>query len=232
MEKAKQPRLLDLVREQIRIRNYSLATEKCYLHWIKRYIYFHNKKHPRDMAEAEIGQFLSHLAVKLRVAAATQNQALNAIVFLYKYVIKNEINVIGNIVRAKQPQRRPIVFSQAEIKSIFDNVPCGQHLLIIRLLYGSGLRISECLSLRILDIDLERREIHVKNGKGMKDRITVLPDALVEPLKRQLMQARHYHDKDLEEGFGRSNLPFALDRKYPNAGAEFKWQYLSMHGYM
>lgn len=178
------------------------------------------------MAEVEIGQFLSHLAIIRKVSPSTQNQALNAIIFLYTQVLKQEINGIDNIVRAKTQQRRPTVFSHKEVKAIFSHIHCGHHLLVTQLLYGAGLRIKECLSLRLLDVDLERREILVRNGKGMKDRITLLPESLMEAMSRQFKQAERQHQRDLEEGFGATNLPFALARKYPNAAKDLKWQYI------
>jgi integron integrase len=219
MPAAKQPKLLEQVRQAIRTRHYSARTEKAYVHWIKRYIFFHSKRHPLEMGEAEVGRFLSALAIELRVSASTQNQALNALLFLYKEVLHKQIGFVDGVVRAKRPHRLPVVLTRQEVRSIVERLQ-GSYWLIAMLLYGAGLRLMECLRLRVKDIDLTRNQIVVRAGKGDKDRRTMLPAAVKEPLAKHLDVIKRLYHRDLECGLGRVTLPNALERKYPNAGKE------------
>lgn len=219
------PRLLDAVRRRLRVRHYSLRTEQAYLGWIRRFILAHGKRHPADMGQREVEAFLSNLAVRARVSASTQNQALAALLFLYRDVLGQELPWLDKVVRAKKPERLPTVLSVAEVHSLLAALD-GRSWLLASLLYGTGMRINEALRLRIKDLDFTRREITVREGKGAKDRRTLLPDVLSSPLRRQLEHARAVHAGDLREGFGRVWLPFALARKYPNANRETGWQYL------
>jgi len=218
-------RLLEQVRAEIRVRHYSLRTEQIYIHWVKRYILFHGKRHPADMGEREISAFLTDLAVNRNVAASTQNQALSAILFLYQKVLNQKLEWLDDVARAKRPRRLPVILTRDEVKRLLDDIH-GVNGLISRVLYGTGMRKMECLRLRVQDIDFDYRQIIVRSGKGDKDRITVLPDSLQEPLKKQLAKARHVHNNDLEEGYGEVALPYALERKYPNAGRQWGWQYV------
>jgi integron integrase len=222
---ASRPKLLDQVRQAIRRRHYSDRNEKAYVHWIKRYIFFHNKRHPLEMAESEIAQFLSGLATEGRVSASTQNQALNAILFLYNEVLSKKIGLIDGVVRAKRPQRLPVVLTKEEVKKVLDRMNGTPRLMGI-LLYGAGLRLMECCRLRIKDIDFTRNEVVVRSGKGNKDRYTMLPSAVRDSLIQHLRGVKSQHDEDLEHGLGRVSLPNALDRKYPNAGTEWGWQWV------
>jgi integron integrase len=218
-------RLLDEVREQIRVRHYSYRTEKCYVDWIKRFVLFQNKRHPRTMGAAEISAYLTHLAVTRKVTAATQNQALAALLFLYKHVLNVELPWINSMVRATKPQRLPVVLSQKEALAVVSNLS-GVYWLIGSLLYGSGLRLLEALRLRVKYIDLEYRQLLVRDGKGAKDRATMLPQALVAPLRVHLDRVRERHMNAVKAGYGGVELPYALDRKYPNAHLELGWQYV------
>lgn len=220
-----QPRLLDRVRAAIRVRHYSLRTEDAYIQWIKRYIFFHNKRHPDEMGEKEITAFLTHLAVDRNVAASTQNQALAAILFLYKIVLEKELEWLDDIVRAKKPKHLPIVLSRNEVRMLFTQLT-GTNRLVAELLYGTGMRIMECLRLRVQDIDFDYKQIIVRSGKGNKDRVTVMPGLLIDVLRERLAYAKTLHDTDLQEGFGQVYLPHALSKKYPNADQEWKWQYV------
>lgn len=219
------PKLLDQVREAVRTRHYSPKTEESYAHWIKRFIFFHNKRHPAEMGEKEIAQFLSSLASELHVSASTQNQALNAILFLYRAVLRREIGYVEGIVRAKRPHRLPVVLTRQEVKSILGNLD-GSDWLMVMLLYGAGLRLMECLELRVKDIDVTASQILVRAGKGDKDRHTMLPAALKETLAKHLQLVKQQHERDLACGLGRVALPNALERKYPNAGKEWGWQWV------
>ena len=219
------PKLLDQVRNLIHVKHYSIRTEEAYTKWIKRYILFHHKKHPKDMGEKEIRQYLTHLAVNRNVAAATQNQALNAILFLYRQVLNIEIADIGPLVRAKRPQRLPVVLTHEEAKLVLNNLH-GTYFLIAALLYGSGLRLIECLRLRVKDVDFQMNQIIVRSGKGQKDRATVFPEFIKEHLRIHLEKVKALHQEDLHEGFGEVYLPFALAGKYPNAAKEWGWQYV------
>jgi len=211
--------------DAIRSRHYSLRTEQSYTQWVRRFILFHNKRHPGNMGEKEISSFLTDLAVNRKVAASTQNQALSALLFLYKHVLDQKLDWLEDVVRAKRPRRLPVVLTQAEVGTLLDNMT-GVNGLIAKLIYGTGMRKMECLRLRVMDIDFDYGQIHIRSGKGNKDRITLLPDCLGTPLRSQLERVAGIHNKDLEEGYGEVELPFALDRKYPNAGWDWKWQYV------
>ena len=217
--------LLERVRNAIRIRHYSLRTEQSYIHWIRRFILFHKKRHPNDMGEREISAFLTDLAVNRNVAASTQNQALSAILFLYQKVLDRKLEWLDDVVRAKRPAHMPVILTREETQQLLNEIP-GINGLIIRVLYGTGMRKMECLRLRVQDIDFDYRQIVIRSGKGGKDRVTVLPDVLVEKLQKQLDRARAIHNHDLEEGYGEVALPHALARKYPDAGKEWRWQYV------
>jgi integron integrase len=221
---APRPRLLDRLHEAIRQRHYSRRTEEAYAHWIKRFIYFHGKRHPSDLGEPEVTAFLNHLAVERNVAAATQNQALSALLFLYKEVLDKELQWLDGLTRARRPKRLPVVLARAEVISLLATME-GVTWLMANLLYGTGMRLMECLRLRVKDIDFAYSQILIRDGKGEKDRVTMLPDKLVEPLKAQLLRARQLHELDLREGFGEVHLPYALSRKYPKAGFDWIWQY-------
>lgn len=220
------PKLLDRVHSVARVRHLSLGTERAYSDWIRRYILFHRKRHPEEMGVEEIRQFLSHLAVDGRVAASTQNVALCALLFLYRDVLGVELPYVEGIQRAKRPTRVPVVFTRAEASALLSHLT-GTYKLIAGLLYGSGLRLMmEALRLRVKDLDFEYAEILVRAGKGEKDRRTILPRPLVEPLRRQLDGVRLLHEQDMREGFGEVYLPYALARKYPAAAREWAWQYV------
>jgi integron integrase len=224
MPQAGKPKLLDQVRDVIRRKHYSIRTEQAYIDWIKRFIIYHGKRHPGEMAEEEVAEFLTHLARDLNVAASTQNQALSALLFLYKEVLKHEIGWLQKVERAKKPPKLPVVLSRAEVKQIFGHLH-GVPKLMAGLLYGSGLRLMECVRLRIKDIDFELAQITVRDAKGGKDRITMLPLNMSEPLRRHLLRVKAQHEQDLEDGFGSVHLPFALARKSPKAAREWPWQY-------
>jgi len=219
------PKLLDQVREVIRLKHYSIRTEQSYIAYIKRFILFHNKRHPAQMGEDEIRTFLSDLASAKSVAASTQTVALSALLFLYREVLKKELPFIHGIERAKKPDRLPVVFTRSEVKEILGRLE-GIHLLIASLLYGSGLRLMDALRLRVKDIDFERNQITVREGKGNKDRITMLPSSIKPELQKHLARVKRQHTDDLREGFGQVYLPNALDKKYPNASKEWRWQYI------
>ncbi|MBD3224730.1 MAG: integron integrase [Caldithrix sp.] len=220
-----QPKLLTQLRGVIRALHYSFKTEKAYIDWVKRYIYFHNKRHPKDMGGEEISAFLTHLAVKEHVSASTQNQALCAIIFLYKHVIKKEIGEVGDLIWAKKPVHLPQVFTAEEILNVLANLQ-GEQWLAGMLMYGSGLRLQETVSLRVQDIHFEYNQITVRNGKGEKDRVTMLPARIVSDLKKHLARVKKQHESDLIEGYGSVYLPYALDKKFPNANKEWGWQYV------
>jgi integron integrase len=218
-------KLLDQVRNAIRLKQYSYQTEKQYLHWIKRYILFHNKKHPASMGTAHIESFLTHLAVEDQVAASTQNQALNALLFLYKNILHQEFDEPIDAVRAKRPRRLPTVLTKEETTLVLDCLT-GTKRLMAQLLYGSGLRVSEVVRLRIKDLDLSTLQILVRCGKGDVDRITVLSERLLPGLKSHLRRIKRCHERDLDKGLGFVYLPPALERKYPHASREWVWQYV------
>lgn len=222
---ASTPRLLDQVRELIRIRHYSIRTEQAYLQWIRRYIIFHGRRHPRQLGAPELTAFLSDLAIRGKVAASTQNQALNAILCLYRDVLNIALPWLEDVQRAKRSQHLPVVLTQEEVKRLLAQLE-GTVWLMASVTYGGGLRLLECLRLRVKDVDFERAELTIRDGKGQKDRMTTLPKRLIEPLRDHLARVKVRHERDLEEGFGRVYLPFALERKYPNADREWGWQYV------
>ena len=219
------PRLMVRVREAIRVRHYSLRTEEAYLQWVRRFILFHGKRHPENMGEPEVAAFLTHLAVERNVAAATQNQALSAIVFLYSHVLGHELDWLKNVTRAKRPQRLPVGLTREEVQRVL-GMMIGINGLLARLMYGTGMRVMESLQLRVKDIDFAYRQIIIREGQGNKDRVTPLAQALVGPLQTHLEQIRDLHNRDLGEGFGTVYLPHALARKYPQANREWGWQYV------
>ncbi|GAB3754209.1 integron integrase [Lysobacter olei] len=216
---------MDEVRRRIRVKHYSLRTERVYIAWIRRFILANGKRHPRDLGQPEIEAFLSHLAVEGQVSASTQNQALAALLFLYREVLAMELPWLDGIVRAKRPQRVPTVLSQQEVAAVLAHLE-GRMWLVASLLYGTGMRVLECMRLRVKDVDFARNEITVREGKGAKDRRTVLPQSLAPALEREVVRARALHDEDLRQGFGEVYLPAALARKYPRAARDFGWQYL------
>ena len=219
----RQPKkLLDQVPEKIRLKHYSIRTEQAYVDWIKRYILFHNKRYPRDMGESEIEAFLTYLAVDQNVAASTQNQALSALLFLYRHVLQQELDSTIDAIRAKKPKRLPTVLNKQEVISSLS----GTQQLMAKLLYGSGLRLMECVRLRVKDLDFPQKQIIVRDGKGQKDRITVLPESLLPFLQEHVLHTKRIHEDDLSNGYGSVYLPFALERKYPNACREWIWQYV------
>ncbi len=225
MPPSNSPRLLDRVREAIRLRHFSLSTEKSYVYYIRDFILFHDKRHPQEMGADEIRAYLSHLALERRVAASTQTVALSALLFLYRQVLQVEFPYIDNIERAKRPKRLPVVFTRPEVMQVLANLDGVEHL-VVSLLYGTGMRLMEGLRLRVKDVDFEYGQIMVRDGKGQKDRHTMLPNALREPLQRQMQKAKHLHEQDLAMGYGMVELPYALERKYPNAHKEWKWQFV------
>jgi len=219
------PKLLDQIRQVMKLKHFSIRTEQTYIHWIKRFIIFHKKRHPLEMGKDEVREFLSHLASELNVARATQNLALQSVLFLYREVLNKDLTHIDNIERAKKEARIPIVFTRNEVAVILSNMTSTPYLMA-SLLYGAGLRLMECIRLRIKDIDFNSNYILVRDGKGEKDRITVLPEKLKEALQRHLMKVKLLHEEDLESGFGEVYLPHALERKYLNANKEWCWQYV------
>jgi len=225
MAPAKPLKLLDQVRNRICVKHYSRSTEKTYLYWIRFYIHFHHIKHPQEMGAVEVEAFLSHLATVREVASGTQNQAMHAILFLYKEVLGIELPWLNSITKAKPSQRLPTVLTQSEAQALLKHTS-GLPGLVVRLLYGTGMRLMEGLRLRVKDIDFERRQITIRAGKGDKDRVTMLPDSLIEPLQARLADRRKMHDIDLARGYADVELPHALERKYKNAGKEFGWQYV------
>jgi integron integrase len=219
------PRLLDQVHEAIRRRYFSRRTEEAYVHWIKRFIYFSGRRHPAALGEVEVTAFLNHLAAERKVAASTQNQALSALLFLYKEVLGRELAWLDGLHRATRPPRLPVVLMRDEVERLLAELQ-GVRWLIASLLYGAGLRVMECLRLRVKDVDLGYRQILVRDGKGEKDRVTMMPEKLAAPLAAHLARVKSLHARDLEAGFGEVSLPYALARKYPRAGREWVWQYV------
>jgi integron integrase len=219
------PRLLERVHEAIRCRHYSQRTEEAYVHWIRRFILFSGKRHPELLGEAEVTAFLNHLAAERQVAAATQNQALSAILFLYREVLGRELAWLDGLQRPTRPPRLPVVLTPAEVERVLAQLT-GTRWLIASLLYGAGLRVMECLRLRVKDVDLAYRQVLVRDGKGEKDRVTMLPEKLLQPLRAHLARVRLVHARDLRERYGEVHLPYALARKYPRAGREWCWQYV------
>lgn len=217
--------LLTEIRNAIRLRQLSIATERTYLHWVRRLIRFHRPLHPREMGKKDIEAFLTHLAVDREVSSATQNQALQAILFMYREVLKLELPWIDDVVRAKPKQRLPVVLSRGEALELLSNC-AGEARLAVHLLYGSGLRAMECLRLRVGDLDVARRTIRIHSGKGGKDRVTVLPAGLLDETQSQVEWARHLHGRDVAAGFGQALLPVALQQKFGTASKLLHWQYL------
>jgi integron integrase len=222
---ASQPKLLDQVRAVIRSKHYSRRTEATYIDWITRYVRFHKTCHPRELGSADITAFLTHLAVECDVAAATQNQARSALLFLYREVLRIAIDAPQNVVAAKMPRRLPIVLTRDEVHALLVRMS-GDYRLMAQLLYGSGLRLMECLRLRVKDLDFAQHQLTIRDGKGMHDRVTMLPDVLTAPLQVHLQLVQRIFNEDVEQGYGMVYLPFALDRKYQNANREWGWQYV------
>ena len=225
IQTAQKPMLFEQVRRRMRLKHYSYRTEQTYIQWMRRFMLANNKRHPREMGGLEVEHFLSHLASDLKVSASTQNQALSAILFLYREVLNIKLPWLENVVRAKPSKHLPVVLSKAEVRAILQRLD-GRNWLMASLLYGTGMRLMECLRLRVKDVDFARNEILVRDGKGSKDRRTVLPVSLVEALQRQIAFARTVHEKDVQDGHGEVWLPYALERKYKNAAREFAWQYI------
>jgi integron integrase len=221
---ARPPKLLDRLRAACRVRHYSIRTEDAYHDWCRRFILYHGKRHPGEMAEPEVNAFLTHLAVEGHVSASTQNQALAALLFLYEHVLDRPLDRVRAI-RANRPKRLPVVLTRREVRLVLDQLS-GTYRLTAELMYGSGLRLLECLRLRVKDLDFERGEVLVREGKGDKDRVTMLPRALAGPLRAHVERVRDLHAADLAAGFGRVYLPAALGRKFPHAAAELRWQYV------
>jgi len=219
------PRLLDRVREALRVRHYSRSTEKAYVGWIRRFILFHKKRHPKDMAEPEIRRYLAHLAIRLHVSASTQNQAFSSLLFLYREVLKKNLEGLHDTVRAKCPIHLPVVLTFSEVRAVLEQLH-GTPWLMAALMYGSGVRLRECLRVRVKDLDFQRVELTVRDGKGRKDRGTMLPRKLHGPLREHLRRVRRLHENDLHFGLGRVDLPDALERKYPSAASEWCWQWV------
>lgn len=219
------PKLLDQVRERIRVKHYSRSTEKTYCYWIKFFILHHGKRHPRDMGAAEVESFLSHLATVREVSASTQNQAMHAILFLYKEVLEITLPWLDSVTRARPSKRIPTVLTRSEVAALLQHTS-GTSGLVVRLLYGTGMRLMEALRLRVKDVDFASRSIVIRAGKGDKDRVVMLPDVLAEPLRQQIEQRRAWHRVDLAVGKADVYLPHALAKKYPNAGKELGWQYV------
>lgn len=220
-----QPRLLDQLRDALRSRHYARRTEEAYCLWVERFIRFHHMRHPAEMGEEEINAFVTHLAVDRNVSASTQTQALSAVLFLYRHVFGVAIGDLGSMVRARPSTRLPVVLTVSEVRAVLAELS-GRDWLMASLMYGAGLRVSECLRPRVQDIDFSRREICVRDGKGGKDRVTMLPEALIPPFRQQLQRALVVHEADVADGWGAVELPGALDRKYPNAAFEWRWQWV------
>ena len=212
------------MRDALRLKHYAYRTEQAYVDWITRFILFHHKRHPADLGRPEVQAFLTHLAVEKNVAASTQTQALSALLFLYRQVLRQDLDHIDAL-RAHQPRRLPSVLTRDETRRVIGGLK-GVHQLMAKLLYGSGLRLMECVRLRVEDVDFAQHQIVVRDGQGEHDRVTLLPDSLIAPLQEHLQRAKQLHDRDLEQGHGTLDLPYALERKYPNANREWGWQYV------
>lgn len=225
------PKLLDQVSEAIRTRHYSRRTEEAYVHWIRKYILFHGKRHPRELNATHVTAFLTALAVKQRVSSSTQNQALSGLLFLYRFVLRVDLGEIAPPPRARTPHRVPVVLSTVDVKRVLEALD-GVPWLVATLLYGAGLRLLECLEIRVKDLDFERREITVRRGKGQKDRRVMLPEAVREVLRAHLVTVRAQHAADLQRGLGRVMLPDALERKLPSAPTDWRWQFVFPAGRM
>jgi integron integrase len=220
-----QPRLMERMRGALRARHYARRTEKAYCLWVERFIRFHKMRHPSEMGEAEINAFLTHLAVEGKVSSSTQNQALAALLFLYRSVIGREVGDLTGVIRARKQKRLPVVLTREEVRALLEELD-GVCWLAASIMYGTGLRLTECLTMRVQDVDFGRGQITVRDGKGGKDRITMLPESVTQELRHQMKLAKRVHDQDLAEGWGRVLLPDALERKYPNAAAEWRWQWV------
>jgi len=219
-------KLLDQYHDALRVKQYSQRTEKTYTLWVRSYIYFHNKRHPKEMGIPEIRQFITHLVSEKKVSASTQNQALSAILFLYRHVLHVQLDESSLAeVRPQKPKTVPIVLSKEEVKSVITNMT-GVYKIVAQVMYGGGLRVMETMRLRVKDIDFANHQVIVRDGKGDNDRATILPDSAVEPLKTHLKHVKRIHEKDLAKGFGSVYMPFALERKYPSASKEWIWQYV------
>ncbi|MDR3682262.1 MAG: integron integrase [Geothrix sp.] len=223
------PKLLDQLRERLRVRHYSLRTEDAYVDWVRRFILFHGKRHPRVLGAPEVQAFLSHLAVDRRVSPSTQNQAKAALLFLYRHLLEVDLPWLAEVVQARRHPRLPVVLTPGEVRTLFDQMEGGMALLA-QVLYGTGMRLMEGLRLRVKDVEFERREILVRDGKGGKDRVTMLPDRLVAPLRAHLERVRALHERDLEEGFGEVYLPDALAEKCKAAPRAWGWQWVFPSG--
>ena len=226
---AHSPKLLDQLRDKLRVKHYSIRTETQYLQWVKRFILYHGKRHPREMGAEEVEAFLTHLATVGQVSASTQNQAVSALLFLYREILGIQLPWLDNVIRAKKPQRLPTVLSKNEVSRVLERMD-GNYGLMARLLYGTGMRLMECCRLRVKDIDFDRAEIMIRDGKGAKDRVTMLPDALIQPLREHLARRRRLYEDDLAISKAEVYLPDALARKYPNAANEWGWQYVFCSG--
>ena len=219
-------KLMDRVQHKIRFKQYSIRTEQSYMEWVRRFILFHNKRHPQDMGAPEVESFLTHLAVNRKVAASTQNLALSSILFLYREVLEVDLPWLDSFTKSKRPARLPVVLNKNEVSRLLGAIRLPQHLIVLQLLYGTGMRLMECLRLRIQDVDFDRSEILIRHGKGGKDRVTVLPERLVDSLSNQIKSSRVLFDIDRRENVPGVALPNALENKYPNAGKEWAWQWL------
>jgi len=219
------PKLLDIVRNKLRVKHYSIRTEQTYVDWIKRYIFFHDKRHPKDLGAQDVEAFLTHLAVAGQVSASTQNQAKSALLYLYREVLEIQLPWLDNVTQAKAPKRLPVVLTVIEVQSLLSRLT-GTHLLVASLLYGSGMRLMEAVRLRVKDVEFSRREIVIREGKGFKDRVTMLPEAVAVTLKLHLAKVKGLHAEDLAQGLGEVYLPFALNKKNPASGHEWGWQYV------
>ncbi len=222
----REPKLLDRVRHRARAQHLSLSTEKSYVSWIRRYILFHGKRHPKDMAEAEVNEFLTHLAVQRKVSASTQTQALCALLFLYRNVLGIDLGELHGLIRAKRTRNVPVVLTREEVQKVLAAIPEPLDRMFFRLLYGTGMRLMEGLRLRVKDVDFAYNQITVRDGKGFKDRVTMLPEVVKPPLEKHLKRVKVIHDADLKKGYGKVYLPYALVRKYPSAPAEWGWQFV------
>jgi integron integrase len=218
-------KLLEQVRDALRLKHYSLSTEDSYVNWIRRFILFHHKRHPSEMGAKEVEAFLTHLAVKEKVAASTQNQAFSALLFLYRSVLQQDLGEAVNALRAQKPKHLPTVLTKEEVRGIFSFLS-DTALLMAQLLYGTGMRVMECVRLRVKDLDFAQHLLIVRDGKGEQDRITLLPETTLKPLQEQLKRVQQIHAEDLAKGHGAVHLPYALARKYPNANREWGWQYV------
>ncbi len=223
---SRSPKLLDLLRDRIRVKHYSIRTEQAYVQWVKRYLYFHGMRHPKEMGKAEVEAFLTALAVERNVAASTQGQALAALLFLYKEVLNSELPWLDEVTRAKRPAKLPTVLTRDEVRDLVERVDDPLMTLIVQLLYGTGMRLLEGLRLRVKDVEFSRREIVIRDGKGAKDRVTMLPERLMDRLKLHISVMKKQHEADLALGKGEVWLPNALAAKYPNAPKEWAWQYV------